>query len=146
MVYANPGILLNSVEGNLMPKIDWLAKALQMDEDRVFDMVRRRGFLLLSGASRFAIGISRGKIPPGGISNPSVTDLTYGSRSHTNRTAPLVGRFFRWTRTGCPTWFAGGVFISFRNPPSVLRSKILRKKIPPNHTVASSGDFRHAKP
>ncbi len=42
VVYANPGVLLSSVEGSLMPKIRWLAEALQMDEDMIFDMIRRR--------------------------------------------------------------------------------------------------------
>lgn len=42
VVYANPGVLLSSVEGSLMPKIWWLAEALQMDEDMIFDMIRRR--------------------------------------------------------------------------------------------------------
>lgn len=42
VVYANPGILLSSIEGSLMPKIRWLAEALQMDEEMIFDMIRRR--------------------------------------------------------------------------------------------------------
>lgn len=42
VVYANPGVLLSSVENSLMPKIEWLAEALQMDEEMVFDMIRRR--------------------------------------------------------------------------------------------------------
>lgn len=42
VVYANPGVLLSSIEGSLMPKVRWLAEALQMDQDMIFDMVRRR--------------------------------------------------------------------------------------------------------
>lgn len=45
VVYANPGVLLSSIEGSLMPKIRWLAEALQMDQDMIFDMIRRRGGL-----------------------------------------------------------------------------------------------------
>lgn len=42
-VYANPGVVLSSVEESLMPKICWLAEALQMDQEMVFDMIRRHG-------------------------------------------------------------------------------------------------------
>eukprot|EP00904_Undaria_pinnatifida_P012613 jgi/Undpi1/8482/HiC_scaffold_25.g10949.m1 len=41
-VYANPGVLLSSIEGSMMPKIRWLVDALQMDDEMVFDMIRRR--------------------------------------------------------------------------------------------------------
>lgn len=54
MVYANPGVLLSSIERSLMPKIRWLAAALQMDEDQIFDMIRRR--VAESGAEVLVLG------------------------------------------------------------------------------------------
>ena len=51
-VYANPGVLLRSVEGSMMPKIRWLADALQMEDELVFDMVRRQ---VMSELARWGI-------------------------------------------------------------------------------------------
>lgn len=49
VIFANPGVLLSSVDGSLMPKISWFADALQMEEEMVVDMIRRRVCVVMPG-------------------------------------------------------------------------------------------------